>query len=130
MIRTVVNRSVAKVFQISVFQIAVEDAVDKYLAEPNVTKIVAPRANDLPSFTVPVTKLVKREVEKNCLDKAQLSSYEKCSKKESVCHKAKMEDKFWPQKMESVRSRAPLINISNDEMPNRNTYSTIMFTSP
>lgn len=51
-IQTVVNRSVARAFQSSTFQTALNRAIQKYLAEPEVANKMAVRTIDTPVFMV------------------------------------------------------------------------------
>lgn len=64
MIQTEVKRALAKDFESAAFYSAVEQAVQRCVPEPLSVDTVATGMVDAPSFTVPVAKLVKHEVEK------------------------------------------------------------------
>lgn len=114
MIRAVVNKYVAKVFESPAFQIAVKRAFQKRLTEPHVVNDVVTRTIEFPAFTVPVAKFVRNEVEKWFLEKAEIDLHRHVSNNAVLGHKKKMGDKFPLQKMDSVRFSSP-----------RRTYPTI-----
>lgn len=58
-IRTVVNRSVAKAFQSSAFQIAAKRAVQKRLAKLHVFNVLATLTVNALAFTVPVSSFAR-----------------------------------------------------------------------
>lgn len=68
-IRTVVNRSVVWPLQIPVVKTAVERAIQKFLAEPQITNNEATRTTNLQAFMVPVVKFLKNKVEMRSLER-------------------------------------------------------------
>lgn len=74
-VQTVVNRSVAKVFQGSGFQTDMKEAVRKCVAKPHVFIDVATCTIDDPALTVSVVKVKKNEDERCSLDKAKMEQY-------------------------------------------------------
>lgn len=85
-IRTVVSWSVGKAFQSSEIETAEERAVQKCLAEPYVVNGVVNRSIDAPALTVPVAKLVKNDVEKIFLEKANIVQHRNDSTKAVLAH--------------------------------------------
>lgn len=80
--------------------------------------------NSSPNFTKLVAKLVKNENEERFLEKNNMDQYWSISNKVTVGHKAKTEDEFLPQKLDSERSLNPMTDISEDKKTNRKPYST------
>lgn len=122
MIRTVINQSVAKVFQSSAFQTAVETALQKCLADPHAINDVAINTIDATAFTVLKTKFVTNEAEKRPLERAEMEQHRNLSNDASVKQKAWAQDKFLPDNTDSVKSLTPSTDRSNNEMTKpRNT---------
>lgn len=126
-IRTVVNQSVAKAWQSSTFQTAMEKEVQKYLVEPHVVNDVATHTIDAPALVVPVAKFMKNEIEIRSLENAKMDQHRNISNKAGVHRKKMTEDKFSPQKKDSIRSLRPSKDKSDDKKTNLKAYSS--FTS-
>lgn len=94
--RTVVKLSVTKAFQSSVFQSAVNRAVQKFLVESHVANVVATRTNDLPDLTELIARFVRNEVEKRSLQKVETDRHQKVLNKASLGQKTKAKDEFPP----------------------------------
>lgn len=71
-IKTVVSGALAKDLRSAAACFAVEDAVHKWAQEPPSVDTVAAKLIDALSSTVPVVRFVKKEVEKNVLDRAKM----------------------------------------------------------
>lgn len=63
-----ISRALVKSFPCADFYSAVQEAAHKRVPEPRSLDTVAAKLIGAPSFTVPVTKFVKQEVEKNSVD--------------------------------------------------------------
>lgn len=112
---TVINGSIAKTFQSSVFQSSVERAVQKCLADSKFTKVIKTRAVDLRTPIVSVVKFVRNVVEKRSVEKAEMDRNRNVSNKSVVGHKKKAEDELQPQKMDFVRSPSAAIDIYDNK---------------
>lgn len=95
-IQMVVNRSIAKVFQRSALQDAVERAVQKLLAEPLVANDVVKGKIYLLAITVPVARVFKKKVEKCALAKTKNDLHRNVSIKANMGYNTKSDDKFLP----------------------------------
>lgn len=123
-----VNRLVANAFRTSAFQTVVKQAVHECLAEPHFANDMGSSTVDLCGFMVPVAKLVKKEVEMCFLEKAEVDRYQNVWSMAIVGQKAKAENGFLPQEMDSARSSSSPTDISDDKQMNPKAYSNFMFS--
>lgn len=71
-IRTVVGRALAKGFRSAAFYSPVGESVNKCVSESLSTEAVAAKIVETPASTITVVKFVKREVEKNSVNKIKM----------------------------------------------------------
>lgn len=69
-----VNKALPKGFRSAALYSSVKEVVQKPVPEPPSIDTVMEKLVDDPSFTVPVAKLVKHEVQRNYVDKAKMEN--------------------------------------------------------
>lgn len=106
-IQNVVSRALANGFQSATLYSAAEEAVQKCAPEPPCLEAVAAKFADALSFTLPVAKFVKDEVEKNSLNKGRTE--EQFVKLAEVVenYKIKIEDGILTKPVDAARSPKP-----------------------
>lgn len=122
-VQVVVNRSVAKAFQSSALQSAVERAVHISPAVRHIANDMATRTTDLLVFKETVFKSAKNKLESRSHGNAEVNRYLNVSNRSVVHHKTRTKDELSPCEMDLVRSASPATSISDDKKMNLKAYS-------
>lgn len=115
MIQTVNSRAQAKGFRSTALYSVVNEAVHKSVPKSPTVDAVATKLVDGPS-KVPIAKFVKREVEKNSLDKAMMERQFVKFAKAAEEKKSKAENRITTKTIDTARSTSPPTDMSDDEI--------------
>lgn len=118
-----VNRAVTKEFESAVFQTALKQSVCKCVAKLHSVDPIAAREIDEISFTVPVARFNKHEVEKSFLKKTRTEKRFVKLAKEGDDKKRKDEDGIQATSVDSARSTSSSRDVSDGKKTNRRKYS-------